>query len=59
MTYFDAVLDGNLRPLFNDIPKNVRVWLRDQDEIPDTWRVCPGRTMALVTVVDYMNGKTR
>lgn len=57
--YFDAVLDADMRPLFNGTPKETREWLSGLAEPHPSWRVCPGRTMALVTVPDYMSGKVR
>lgn len=60
--YFDAVLDINSTPLFNGTPDETKAWLREHvDTSPDsgTWRVCPGRTMALVTVKSYLSGNIR
>ena len=55
-TYFDAVLDGDMRPLVNGSPEEVLLWLDRRPLIQerDDLQVCVGRTMQLMTVEEYL-----
>ena len=53
--YFDAVLDFNMKPLFNGTPEETKEWLKKQTpEFQDTVRVCVGYSMQMVTVSEYL-----
>ena len=51
--YFDAVLDKNLRPIFNGTPEETKRWLETHPVDKET-RVCYGQTMETVTVKQYL-----
>lgn len=53
-TYFDAVLDEDLKPLCNGTPEEVLAWLESRQEYYDELQVCIGRTMQFVTVEEYL-----
>jgi hypothetical protein len=52
-TYFDAVLDENMQPVFNGTPEQTQEWLKC-----NAWAiklsVCIGRTMQMVSAKDYV-----
>ena len=52
-TYFDAVLDENMQPVFNGTPEETQAWL-----LANSWAielsVCIGRTMQVVSAKDYV-----
>lgn len=52
--FFDAVLDQDCQPIFNDTPAMVRKWLLDQPS-PATLIVVDGATMKQKTVAEYLN----
>lgn len=52
-TYFDAVLDENMNPLFNGTSEDTKEWL-EKNETDNSVRVCIGESMVLVTVQEYM-----
>lgn len=52
--YFDAVLDDQLQPIFNGTPAEVRAWLKKNEGDPNIYRVCPGKSMRLLTVKQYL-----
>lgn len=55
-TYFDAVLDGSMRPVFNGTPFETKTWLeKNQTGDLDLMRVCPGHTMRLISVAEYLS----
>lgn len=51
--YFDAVLDGDLNPLFNGTPQECKAWLSETTVGPEV-QVCIGKTLALVSVNEYL-----
>jgi hypothetical protein len=53
-TYFDAVLNEAMIPLFNGTTTETKEWLRGR-EIDASWRVCYGPTMQLIDVFDYLD----
>lgn len=54
--YFDAVLDFDLRPLFNGTPEETREFLLKQDKVfQSRVRVCVGYSMWIVPVEEYLN----
>lgn len=53
--YFDAVLDFNLKPLFNGTPEETKKWLLKQPDVfLDQVRVCVGYSMEMLTVTEYL-----
>lgn len=52
--YFDAVLDGYNRPLFNGTPEECMYWLQERPSIHDKLTVCVGLTMKMLTVAEYL-----
>lgn len=56
-TYFDAVLDDDMKPLVNGTPEEVLAWLEERINLmplQEQVRVCIGRTMQMVTVEEYL-----
>lgn len=53
IVYLDAVLDENLKPIFNGTPEETKEWLKE-NETDNSVRVCIGTSMAIVTVPEYM-----
>jgi len=54
-TYFDAVLDENMQPLFNGTPEATKEWLRNRTESENNnVQVSPGHQLRLMTVEDYL-----
>jgi hypothetical protein len=53
-TYFDAVLDNDMHPLFNGIPEATRKWLEENPEM-QVYSVCVGKTMHLVAAREYLD----
>lgn len=56
--YFDAVLDKDLKPMFNGTPEATRQWIEDQ-KIQDLafvndLQVCDGRNMRMYSVREYL-----
>lgn len=51
-TYYDAVLDENMNPLFNGTPEDTKEWL-EKNKTDNSVRVCIGESMVLVTVPEY------
>lgn len=56
MLYFDAVLDENMRPLFNGTPEETKEWLEKNEPVKtdNSVRVCIGTSLVIVTVPEYM-----
>ena len=54
--FFDAVLDENFDPIFNDKPAVVKKWLRDHPS-PSKLIVVDGETLRQKTVAEYLNAK--
>lgn len=53
--YFDAVLDFNMKPLFNGTPEETTKWLLKQpDTFLDQVRVCIGYSMEMVSATEYL-----
>lgn len=52
--YFDAVLDENMRPLFNGSAEEVLGWLEARPSLEKKVRVCIGRDEKTVTVEEYL-----
>jgi len=53
--YYDAVLDDNMRPVFNGTQEETVKWLTDSaSRFTDTYRVCVGMTMRLMEISDYL-----
>lgn len=53
-TYFDAVLDNNMKPLCNGTPEEVLAWLEARSEYHGELQVCIGMSMRFVTVEEYL-----
>lgn len=55
--YFDAVLDPDLKPIFNGTTEETLAWLKEHEEYQqkNDHRVCIGSTMQLVTPWEYVN----
>jgi hypothetical protein len=54
VTYFDAVLDNDMKVLFNGIPEDTKQWLRENPGMQD-FSVCIGKTMHLVSAREYLD----
>ena len=54
-TYYDAVLDNNMQPVFNGTPQETREWLLQRPDEHKDWQICPGYRMRLMTVQDYLD----
>lgn len=54
--YFDAVLDTDLRPLFNGTPAQTKTWLKDNRGFYSA-TVHVGETGRMMSVPDYLEGK--
>jgi len=52
--YLDAVLDRQMRPMYNSTPDNVKQWLEEHKDIRAGYDVCIGKTMKVVTVEEYL-----
>lgn len=51
--YFDAVLDANMRPLFNGTTQETKEWLGRNSADARIDSVCIGKTMQVVSVREY------
>jgi hypothetical protein len=52
--YFDAVLDNDMKPLFNDTPEKTRAWLEERPELHNKVSVCTGESLHLISVDGYL-----
>jgi|1185.fasta_scaffold11665_4 hypothetical protein len=53
--YLDAVVNENIKPVFNASPHDTIEWLkRNKDVIPDGYQVCVGRTLEFLSVDEYL-----
>lgn len=53
--YFDAVIDHNHKPIFNDTPENIKAFLQERTEEENTSvMVFEGRSMGWFTVTQYL-----
>jgi hypothetical protein len=52
--FFDAVLDENGDPIFNDTPAVTKKWLNDHPS-PSNLIVVDGKTLTQQTVAEYLN----
>ncbi|AXQ61309.1 hypothetical protein SEA_LIBERTYBELL_68 [Streptomyces phage LibertyBell] len=53
--YFDAVLDGNMQPVYNGTPEQTYKWLSGSVEhFTNTYQVCRGKDMRLFEIADYL-----
>ena len=52
--YFDAVLDPDMRPLFNGTPEETREWLEKKSE-NSSLMICVGKTMRMLTPTEYLS----
>lgn len=52
--YFDAVLDPDMRPLFNGTPEETREWLENESET-SSLVICVGKTMKILTPTEYLS----
>lgn len=55
--YFDAVLDENMRPVFNGTPTEVLNWLNENAyaQQRSDWRVCRGKDLKLINTWEYVH----
>jgi len=53
-TYFDAVLDDDMKPLCNGSQEEVLAWLEERTQFHSQLQVCIGRTMRFVSVEEYL-----
>lgn len=51
-TYFDAVLDKDMIPVFNGTPAETKTWI-DENNTDESMTVCVGVSLAMMTVKDY------
>lgn len=56
VTYFDAVLDPNYMPVFNDTPAAVKDWLEANKDDPllKDCMVCLGTTLTTTSIENYL-----
>jgi hypothetical protein len=52
--FLDAVLDNDMKILFNDSPEKTRAWLLERPEVHDHVSVGQGETMHLISVNGYL-----
>lgn len=52
--FLDAVLDENIKPVFNAQPHEVVQWLKD-NPVPDDYQVCVGKTLEFLSVRAYLD----
>lgn len=54
--YFDAVLDKDNTPIFNDTPENTKRFL-ETTLLSLDHKVCVGETMKMLTIPQYLEGQ--
>lgn len=52
--FFDAVIDRDMQPLYNDTPEKVEEWLLLHGEQWKNFRVVAGKTMKILSVEEYI-----
>jgi hypothetical protein len=56
MMFFDAVLDKDMMPVFNDTPEKTKKFL-ETELLSLDHSVCVGKTMRLLTIPQYLEGR--
>lgn len=52
--YLDAILDGDMKPVYNAQPWECYEWLQKYGKlVKDDWQVCVGRTLRLISIPEY------
>jgi hypothetical protein len=52
--FFDAVVDDDMKPLFNGTPAETLEWVQTHMVFAPDLRVCIGKSMSLVTFGEYL-----
>lgn len=52
-TFFDAVLDDAMMPVFNGTPEETLDWLKANPDA-QSLRVCPGQSLRVIPAKEYM-----